>query len=129
MIKWDDKYLIGVELIDTQHKELFRIAGDAYSLLKNEFYTDKYDQVVKLIEELKSYAVYHFESEQNYMKEIGYKKFLSHKVIHDDFLENVSKVDLEHMDDNQDKYLSDIIMFVVDWIEDHILKTDKQIVS
>ena len=129
MIKWDDKYLLGIELIDTQHKELFRIAGDAYSLLKNEFHTDKYDHVVKLIEELKNYAIFHFESEQNYMQEIGYKKFLSHKVVHDDFLDKVNKVNLEHMDENQDKYLSDIIMFVVDWIEDHILKTDKQIVS
>lgn len=127
MIKWDDKFLIGVDIIDQQHKELFRIANDAYSLLKSEFYTDKYDKVVQLIEELKNYAVFHFETEENYMMEIGYKKFLSHKVVHDDFVEKVKKVNLEHMDENQDEYLTSILMFVVDWIENHILKTDKQI--
>lgn len=129
MIKWDDKYLIGVDIIDTQHKELFRIANEAYNLLKNEFYTDKYDKVVLLIEELRNYAIFHFETEQNYMKEIGYRKLLSHKVLHDDFVDKVNKINLNHMDENQDEYLSSIIMFVVDWIENHILKTDKQIVS
>lgn len=59
MIKWSDEYLLGIDIIDEQHKELFRIAGDAYDLLKNEFYIDKYDRVVKLIEELKRYAAFH----------------------------------------------------------------------
>ena len=129
MIKWDDKYLIGVDEIDQQHKELFRIASDAYSLLKNEFYTDKYDKVVQLIEELKNYAIFHFETEQNYMIKIGYKRFFSHKIVHDNFVDHVKKIDLENMDENQDEYLSSIIMFIVDWIENHILETDKQIVS
>lgn len=128
MIKWKDDYLVGVEEIDLQHKELFRIAGDAYELLKNEFYIDKYDRVVKIIEELKDYAVFHFQSEEKYMASIGYKKLLSHKVIHDGFIEEVTQIDLKKMDDNQDDYLSSIIMFVVDWIEKHILGTDKLIV-
>ena len=129
MIKWKDDYLLGVEEIDLQHKELFRIASDAYELLKNEFYTDKYDRVIKIIEELKSYAVLHFQSEEKYMASIGYKKLLSHKVIHNDFIEKVSKIDLGKMDENQDEYLSSIIMLVVDWIENHILGTDRQYIS
>ena len=126
MIKWSDKYLLGVDLIDEQHKELFRIAGEAYDLLKNEFYLDKYDRVVKLIEELKQYAVFHFETEEKYMMEIGYKKFFSHKVIHNEFIEEVNGIDLEKMDENQEEYLASIIQFVVDWIEQHILKMDRQ---
>lgn len=126
MIKWSNEYLLGVEIIDEQHKELFRIAGDAYDLLKNEFYFDKYDRVVKLIEELKQYAVFHFETEEKYMLEIGYKKLFSHKIIHNDFVEKFNSIDLEKMDDNQEEYLTSIIQFVVDWIEQHILKMDRQ---
>ena len=129
MIKWKDDYLLGVEVIDEQHKELFRIAGDAYDLLNNEFFTDKYDKVVKLIEELKNYALFHFETEEKYLLEIGYKKYFSHKVIHDDFVQKFKSIDLEKLDENQDDYLSSIIMFIVDWIEHHILGTDKQYVS
>lgn len=129
MIKWSNEYLLGVEIIDEQHKELFRIAGDAYDLLKNEFYFDKYDRVVKLIEELKQYAVFHFETEEKYMLEIGYKKLFSHKIIHNDFVEKFNSIDLEKMDDNQEEYLTSIIQFVVDWIEQHILKMDRQYLS
>lgn len=129
MIKWNDNYLLGVEVLDQQHKELFRIASDAYDLLNHEFYTDKYDKVVKLIEELKKYAVFHFETEEKYMLEIGYKKYFSHKVIHDDFVSKVKGIDLEKVDEDQDGYLSSIIMLVVDWIEHHILGTDKQYVG
>lgn len=126
MIKWSDKYLLGVDLIDEQHKELFRIAGDAYDLLRNEFYVDKYDRVVKLIEELKGYAIFHFETEEKYMMEIGHKKLFSHKIIHNDFVNKVNSIDLEKMDDNQDEYLASIMHFAIDWIEEHILKVDKQ---
>lgn len=129
MIIWDDKYLVGIDKIDEQHKELFRIAGQAFDLLKNDFYLDKYDRVIEIIEELKAYAVHHFETEEAYMLEIGYKKYFSHKTIHDDFVEKVKKVDLEAMDDNQEEYLLSIITFVVDWIEQHILGTDKLIVE
>jgi hemerythrin len=129
MIKWKDDYLLGVEVIDQQHKELFRIAGDAYDLLNNEFFSDKYDKVVRLIEELKNYALFHFETEEKYLLEIGYKKYFSHKIIHDDFVNKFKSIDLEKLDENQDDYLSSIIMFIVDWIEHHILGTDKQYVD
>lgn len=129
MIKWDDKYLIGVDIVDEQHKELFRIAEEAFELLKNDFYVDKYDKVIELIEELKTYAVHHFETEETYMLEIGYKKYFTHKTIHDDFVDKVKKVDLKAMDENQEEYLLSIITFVVDWIEQHILGTDKLIVE
>lgn len=127
MIRWKDDYLVGVDIIDEQHKELFRIAGEAFDLLKNDFYVDKYDRIVDLIEQLKDYAAFHFETEENYMKEIGYKRLLSQKVQHDDFIEKVNKIDLNAVDENQDQYLLSIIDFAVDWIDSHILKSDKMI--
>lgn len=129
MIKWSDKYSLGIETIDNQHKELFRLANEAYDLLKNEFYLDKYDEVVRLIEELKNYAIYHFKTEEKYMLDIEYKKTFSHKVIHNQFVEKVNSIDLEKMDENQEEYLISILQFIVDWIENHILKVDRQYVG
>ncbi|MPW26823.1 bacteriohemerythrin [Alkalibaculum sp. M08DMB] len=128
MIKWSDDYLVGVEVIDQQHKELFRIAGDAYDLLKNEFVTDKYDKIVDLIGELKDYSVFHFKTEEAHMIDIGYKKYLSHKSLHNDFIETVNKIDLEKVDEQQDEYILSIIEFAVDWIVKHIYENDKLIV-
>lgn len=125
MITWKNEYLLGIEKVDEQHKELFRIATDIYELMKNQLITDKYDQILKLIAELKDYTIFHFASEEEYMKSIGYRKFFSHKVEHDDFIENINNVDLDKIDLDHEQYLLEILEFVVNWISKHILDTDR----
>ena len=98
-------------------------------VLKNELLVDKYDQIVAIFNELKDYTVYHFTFEENYMKSIGYRKFLSHKVQHDDFIERINETDLRQIDENQEQYLIETLEFVVAWIEKHILGVDKKIVE
>ncbi|SJZ81522.1 bacteriohemerythrin [Garciella nitratireducens] len=127
MLRWKDEYLTGIDIIDEQHKELFRIAEQAFELLKNDFYIDKYDRIVNLIEQLKNYASFHFETEENYMTQIGYQRLLHQKVQHHDFVEKVNQINLEEVDENQDQSLLFIIEFAVDWIDQHILKEDKRI--
>jgi hemerythrin len=127
MLNWKEDYTTGVELIDDQHKELFKIANKGFELLRNDFYTDKYDRIIEILEELKNYTVFHFKSEENYMLSIGYKKFLSHKVDHDDFIQKVNNVDLRKIDQNQDEYIMEILSFICKWIEEHIHEKDKLI--
>lgn len=127
MLKWKDDYLIGVESIDEQHEKLFEIAGRAFDLLKNDMCIDKYDRIVEILEELKNYAIYHFKSEEEYMLSIEYKRFISHKVEHDEFIEKVNNADLKKIDVDQDAYLMSLLEFIVNWTSDHILKNDKLI--
>ena len=127
MIKWEDGYSIGVQSIDEQHKQLFEIANRIYVLLKNELLTDKYDKIIEIIDELKSYTIYHFNSEEDYMRSIGYKKFLSQKVAHNDFLEKMNNIDIKQIDNDQNEYLIGILDFVSEWLVEHILKEDKLI--
>ncbi|HHU31738.1 MAG: bacteriohemerythrin [Zhaonellaceae bacterium] len=126
---WKDEYGTGVAKIDEQHKKLFEIAGKTYSLLNDEFAIDKYDRIIELINELREYAIFHFKFEEEYMLSIGYKKFFSHKVEHDDFIEKINNVDYAQLDKEQDVYLRHILEFVVEWISNHILKLDKKILQ
>lgn len=129
MVKWEDKYSLGLESIDEQHKELFRIANRIYELLKNEMILDKYDHIMEIIDELKNYTVDHFKDEEEYMKSIGYKKFLSHKVAHTDFLDKMENIDVNKIDNGHNEYLLSILDFVCVWLIEHILKEDKLIVA
>lgn len=129
MVTWEDKYAIGVEAIDEQHKELFEIANRIFDLLKNDLITDKYDSIIEIIEELKNYTIYHFEAEEEYMKNIGYKKLLSQKVAHNDFLEKMEGIDLEQIDNGHNEYLLGILDFVCQWLVEHIIKEDRLIVG
>lgn len=127
MIKWKDEYLIGIENIDEQHKKLFEIAGRAFELLKNDMYVDKYDRIVAVLGELKDYTVYHFKSEEEYMLSIGYKRFLSQKADHEEFIEKITSIDLKKIDVDQNAYLLSILEFIVNWTSEHILLKDKLI--
>lgn len=127
MIEWKDEYAIGIKEIDEQHEKLFEIAGRMFALLRNDLLMDKYDSIVEIIEELKDYTRYHFEAEEAYMEKIGYRKFLSQKVTHKDFLDKMDEIDLQRIDNGQNQYLMDILNFVLDWLVEHILKEDKLI--
>ncbi len=125
MIAWKEDYVLGIEEIDKQHKELFRIATEVHGLIRNELIFDKYDKILKLLAELKEYTIFHFTSEEEYMLSIGYRKLLSHKVEHNDFIEKINNVDLDKIDQDHESYLMEILEFVLGWISNHILKTDK----
>ncbi len=129
MIKWKDEYRLGIDKIDEQHAKLFEIAGRAYEIMNDHFSIDKYDQVVAILEELKEYAVYHFKTEEEYLQSIGYRKFLSHKVQHDDFVQKIVDTDLRKVDENPEPYLIEVLDFIVNWIGQHILVQDKQYVT
>lgn len=124
MILWKDDYKIGVETIDNQHKKLFEIANSAYELLKNNSYIDKYDRIVDILEELRDYTVFHFRSEEEYMESIGYKRLLSQKVAHNDFIDKINSINLDEVDENQDKHIIELLDFIVNWISVHILESD-----
>lgn len=129
MFEWKKEYETKVEQIDEQHKKLFEIGNRLYELIKNDLVMDKYDKIMDIIAELKNYTVFHFEFEENYMVEIGYKKFLSHKVQHDDFIKKFNDIDFKKIDNSQDKYMLELMNFIYEWIDGHILGTDMQYVQ
>ena len=126
MFEMKEEYYLGVDLIDGEHKKLFEIAEEAYKLLNEEFVPDKFDYIVKILEELKDYTIFHFEDEEKYMESIQYKKLFSHKIEHQEFIEKLNQLDWEEIEKNQDKALLEILNFLNDWLVNHILYTDKQ---
>lgn len=127
MYEMKPEYYTGIDLIDQEHKELFRIADEAYQVLKDEFISDKFDNIVEIIVNLKEYAIKHFADEEEYMQSIKYKKFLSHKVEHVDFIDKLEAIDFDRMDRNQAGTLVELLEFLNDWLVHHILEKDKLI--
>ena len=124
MLKWKTEFETGIAHLDEQHMHLFEIGNKAYAMLDDD--ADRFDEIVAVIGELKEYTVYHFTSEEEYMKSVSHRKFLSHKVEHDDFIKKVSEIDFEKLDDNQEEYLRGIIGLVFDWVTEHILGKDME---
>jgi len=129
MYEMKEEYKIGIELIDDQHKKLFELADKAYMLLKDEFVFDKYDKIVRILEELKDYTIFHFKSEEEYMESIEYKRLFTQKIEHEKFIKVLEDINYRDIDEKQDESLVKILNFLNDWLIEHILKTDKLIVQ
>ncbi|GKX65291.1 bacteriohemerythrin [Inconstantimicrobium mannanitabidum] len=127
MLVWKDEYSVGVELIDIQHKRLFEIGNDAYTLLKDEFCVDKYDRIILILEDLRQYAKFHFQSEENYMMSINSEQLESQKIEHAGFVEQLDNVDFRSIDENPKENIDKILSFIFNWILEHVLLKDKLI--
>ena len=125
MFEMKEEYYLGVDAMDAEHKKLFEIAESAYKLLNDEFIIDKFDYIVKIIEELKDYAEVHFSHEEAYMESIQYKKFFSHKIEHQEFIEKINQIDWDEVEKDQEKAILAILEFLNNWLVNHILYTDK----
>lgn len=129
MLIWKDSYSIGMDLIDTQHKHLFDIGNQAYELLKNGLKIDKYDAIVLIIDDLRNYTKYHFKCEEDYMLKVNYCGYEDQKKEHISFIKKIDGIRLYNIDENQQKYIEDLLGFIFEWILEHILKKDKMIMS
>ena len=127
MGSWKDKYCVNIEIIDVQHKELFNILDNCYNLLLKSKDKDNYDEVISILLDLKEYALYHFKTEEAFMKKHNYSKFLSHKFAHDSFIEKINTFDPYNIDKDPINSLKDILEFVSNWIKNHIIDVDMKI--
>lgn len=126
MIKWDESYRLGIDAIDEQHKKLFDIAEQAEEIMELPDHIDKYDEIVKVLNELRDYVKYHFEQEEKLLLEIKYKQFFAHKVAHNDFIEYIYSQDLGDIDEHQTERGLHLVTMLIEWLVDHVLKRDKE---
>lgn len=122
-----EEYYTGIAFVDEEHKELFRIIEDVNQVIVHEYVHDKYDEIVRLLEELKNYTHYHFNDEEEYMEKIGYAGLEAQKQAHDVFIRRLEELDLEEIDDHQQQTLEELMEFLTGWLVNHILHMDKKI--
>ena len=68
-IQWQDRFNIGVEIVDKAHRRLFTIVEKMMDL-----YVEKHENrfaCVEGIKYFKAYALQHFAEEEAYMRQIG----------------------------------------------------------
>lgn len=127
MFEMKEEFRTGIQKIDEEHEKLFEIGERVYTLLSDEYSTDKYDKIIQIIHELKEYTEYHFKNEEEYMASINYTGMFTQKVQHAEFIKLLNDVDLKKIDVDQDKAIMKLLKHISDWLVDHILKEDLKI--
>ncbi len=126
MIQWKDSYRIGIDIIDTQHKILFDLAEEAEKMLELPDYIDKFDEIVEIVNELRSYVKYHFEEEEKILFQIQYSAFFKHKIAHNDFIDYIYELDIDEIDRDQNTEILNLLNTLNEWLIEHVLVEDKK---
>lgn len=124
MFKWKEEFSVNVQNVDDQHKELFRLGTELYGLVASKDGIDHYDEIMEVIDSLAKYTIYHFEYEEGVMRDNNYAELEEHKKQHDAFVAKINSIKSEDVDMRQRKIGMDLIVFIANWIEKHILVTD-----
>lgn len=124
---WKDSYRLGVERIDQQHMELFRMTEDLVNAVKAGAGVEEYQKALGF---LKDYVVYHFRDEEAYQASIHYDGMAAHKEEHRQFTQTVLDYEKRLTGNGFDqKTMKDLAGTVTTWLIYHVVDTDQKIIS
>lgn len=126
-IVWNNKYSMGVDFIDKEHKQLFSTMNKLLKLSESE---EKSEWVCREgAKYLKNHTQEHFEHEEEYMRTINYSEYQIHKRLHDDF-RNITLPALEKEMEESGYSLESIRHFLgvcIGWVVAHTQTEDMAI--
>ena len=122
LLNWNESYSVKIAQIDSQHKKLVDIINDLHNSMK----AGKSKEVLgKILNQLIDYTANHFKTEEDLFSKYGYPESTTHKRQHGDFVGQVTKYKSDY--ENGKSVLSiDIMVFLKDWLLEHIAGTDKK---
>jgi hemerythrin-like metal-binding protein len=125
--EWREEYDVGVEVIDQEHRRLFRIIDKLFRFKAEE--KDSQWTCQEGIKFFKGHAVKHFADEESYMASIGYEGLEQHRRIHRDFRANILPALEQELE--QSGYAPDAVEHFLGvctgWLIGHTLTEDQAI--
>lgn len=126
-LEWQERFNIGVEMVDQAHRRLFATVDKIM-----ELYVERHEgrfACAEGIKYFKAYALKHFAEEEAYMQKIGYSGYPAHKRIHDKMRrETLPALERElYATDFSTKAVQRFIGVCIGWLTGHILIEDRAI--
>ena len=122
---WSSEYETGIDIIDSQHKQLF----DYLDQVELAIATDNGTQVEEIARGLIHYAISHNTFEETLMKQAGYPMLEAHAQVHESFKERAQGY-IQQLDAGTDpmRVARDIRIQIGLWLINHIKREDKHYV-
>ncbi|MDR0313518.1 MAG: bacteriohemerythrin [Treponema sp.] len=122
-VQWESKYVLGIRIIDEQHKYLFDLTNELYEkchLGENAVH----DQFIKTLHMMVKYVTVHFTAEEKIMEQIGYPRIAEQKEQHAAFTKKVIE-ESQKFASGMAGVPQDLVHFLRDWLVSHIAVYDK----
>lgn len=122
LIEWTPALELGVEQMDRQHRQLVKILNELHQAMLGG---SQPRDLMRVMKELILYTKYHFTTEERLMAETGYPGLPRHKQKHEALTAKAEEYTAEVLRGRATVSLS-ILQFLKDWLNRHILGTDKE---
>ena len=119
-LKWNKAFSVGHPAIDSHHKKIISLMNSLQRAIQKG--TDS-SVVPKILEELSSYANYHFGAEENMFLQSEYPEIEYHVCRHEEFRKNIGRLK-ELVDRKEIVEGTELLKYLSSWFVDHIVKTD-----
>ena len=123
-VEWDDRFSVGVPLIDSQHKQLLEMTNELYLACRYSSTSAK-EQFKKTAHGAVVYVKYHFSTEEQIMEKTAYPEMGPHKKAHAEFVQKVL-TDVASFEKGKQFIPYQFVRFLRDWILSHIAITDSK---
>ena len=122
-----DEYLVGIEVIDEEHKELFKILDELHRLVIQDDSEDKYDNLLSLAKHFRNSIQAHFKNEEEYMESIQCEELEVQRLAHDVFITRLELMNLDDYDITKQDELEEYVAAMTEWFAAHVINMDKHI--
>jgi len=122
---WDKHFITSLEQVDDQHKKLIGLINDFGSLISTGDHVSK-SSIDSLLNELTDYAKYHFETEEQMMRNINIdpRHLTQHCLDHQRFMKDISMM-YSQLSNGGAESAASLLEFLTHWLAYHILGTDQ----
>jgi len=124
LIVWEDRFLIGIPIIDDEHKHLVKLCNALYKAVILGNNAVRKGAVSIALRECTDYVKTHFAHEEKLMQVCGYKDFDMHKMEHAEFAKTVLEKS-QNFEKETFHSSTEFVRFLYDWILSHIAHTDR----
>jgi hemerythrin len=121
-IPWNQEYSVGVKEIDLQHQHFIGILNRLYQISGKQ---EDLSEIQSTLDDLTSYADFHFKTEEKYFDLFEYKEAAEHKEKHRELFSKVSGF-LDQFRSGKHDILFELIDFLEDWLVEHLATEDKK---
>ncbi len=119
-VAWNTRYDTGIQIIDEQHQELFRIVDRLRRMILEG--ADR-SHVEALLEDLVACSERHFATEETYMGRFGYPDLTQHVSEHTSMLTSLHELLVKFQESHEAMALM-VPTFMEGWLKHHISDGD-----
>jgi len=118
--KWSSEYSVGIDTIDSQHKELINILNRLFVAV----FQREGDTVISgILDALVDYTKTHFALEERLMRDAKYKYLEPHIAEHRKLINQLDELCKKHLIEEKTIYF-EMLRFLKKWLKDHIKGID-----